>query len=300
MITRLLVPLDGSRLAESVLPAVAWLAATLRSSVVLIHVIERGASATVHGEAHLTTPAQAEAYLEELARRAFPAETAVERHVHAAEVDNVPASIAAHVGELGGDLIVMCAHGRSGARDLLLGTNAQRVIALGRTPVLLFRAAAAERIREFTGRQWLVPLDAEPEHERGLAAIRPLAQACKATLNLLTVVPTFGALSGAQAPGSRMLPGTTARLLEMSVEDARERLQAIGEQLEREGFAVTVTVLRGDPAGVIAEAAEALEIDLIALATHGKPQLGGFWEGSITPKLCRRCSTPLLLVPVRD
>src|SRR5437764_19449 len=55
MYRRLLVPLDGSRLAETVLVVVERLAAVYRATVVLLHVIERGAPATVHGERHLRT-----------------------------------------------------------------------------------------------------------------------------------------------------------------------------------------------------------------------------------------------------
>src|SRR5437588_178242 len=69
MYRRLLVPLDGSRLAETILVVVERLAAVYRATVVLLHVIERGAPATVHGERHLRTAVEAQTYLEGLAAR---------------------------------------------------------------------------------------------------------------------------------------------------------------------------------------------------------------------------------------
>src|SRR5207247_2465328 len=59
----LLVPLDGSRLAETALPAAAELARRLRASVTLLHVLEPDAPPTVHGDRHLRSPAEAEGYL---------------------------------------------------------------------------------------------------------------------------------------------------------------------------------------------------------------------------------------------
>ena len=72
MFKHLLVPLDGSHLAEAALPAAACLAEHLGASITLIHIIERDVSGEIHGERHLKTPAEANAYLEAVAGRTFP------------------------------------------------------------------------------------------------------------------------------------------------------------------------------------------------------------------------------------
>ena len=72
MFKHLLVPLDGSQLAEAALPAAAYLAQKLDATVTLVHIIEHDAPAEVHGERHLTNADEANAYLTEVARRAFP------------------------------------------------------------------------------------------------------------------------------------------------------------------------------------------------------------------------------------
>ena len=66
-----------------------------------------------------------------------------------------------------------------------------------------------------------------------------------------------------------------------------------------EGFEASAHVLRGDPAKVIMDAALSAQIDLIALATHGKTGMDAFWAGSVTHKICSQSKVPLLLIPVK-
>src|SRR5205823_11078084 len=66
---RILVPLDGSRLAESVLPVTVVMAQVLDARIMLLHIIEEHAPQTIHGEQHLTSPEQAEAYLTQIVER---------------------------------------------------------------------------------------------------------------------------------------------------------------------------------------------------------------------------------------
>src|SRR5438105_1325724 len=103
----LLVPLDGSRLAEAVLPVVDRFASTLQAKVMLLHVIERGAPATVHGEHHLQTTEEAATYLQVQAERLRVHGIAVETHVHEVPEGDVARSIAAHAQEERADLIVL-------------------------------------------------------------------------------------------------------------------------------------------------------------------------------------------------
>ena len=68
-IRRILVPLDGSRLAEWVLPPAVSLARHLGAQLTLLHVMERGAPSSVHGERHLTQIEEADRYLADVAAR---------------------------------------------------------------------------------------------------------------------------------------------------------------------------------------------------------------------------------------
>ncbi|MDD4052712.1 MAG: universal stress protein [candidate division Zixibacteria bacterium] len=296
MFKRLLVPLDGSPLAETILPAAAFLATHLEASVVLIHVIEPDAPSAVHGQRHLRTAGEAEAYLREVAMAAFPPEIRVETHVHAEKIDSVTKSIAAHVTEFGSELILMCTHGKGGAKRLLFGSNAQQIASLGEVPMLLFPATIGSPA-PFAMNNLLVPLDGQPEHEHSLPIAADLARRCGAALHLVRVVHTYGDLSGPWVQSSRLLPGTTSRMLEMAVQEAQEYLDNLAKSLGQGQTPVTTEVLRGDPAQVIGEAAAVGGSDLIVVGTHGKIGTDAFWSGSVASKICLSCDTPLLLIP---
>jgi nucleotide-binding universal stress UspA family protein len=296
----LLVPLDGSRMAEASLPAAVYLARTLGAAVTLFHVIERGAPQDIHGERHLTGPEEARAYLDEVASRAFPADLSVERHVHSSEVDDVARSIVEHVGELGPDLIVMCTHGRGGLRGWLFGRIAQQVVGLGATPVLLVPPEGAGESPAFSCSRMMVALDGNPDHEEGLKVAASLAGIVGAGVSLVMAVHTISTLSGEQAATAKLLPGATHALLDLAEEDAREYLRRHVAALQAEGLAATADVGRGDPVDVILGASKRRMADLIVLATHGKTGMDAFWSGSATPNVASRSVLPLLLVPVQE
>ncbi len=302
MFKHLLVPLDGSQLAEAALPAAAYMAQALGARVTLVHVIERRPPQEIHGERHLSAPGEAESYLAGVADRAFPEGAHVEWHVHSNEVRDVARSLAQHVEELGPDLIVMCTHGRGGLRNWLLGSIAQQVIALGTTPVLLVQPEGSGESPVFVCERLLVPLDGNPEHEQGLDVAVDLAHGCGADLHLMMVVHTLGTLPGERAATARLLPGATSLLLDMSEEGAEQLLHQKVAQLRSSDLPttpMTVEVSRGDPALAIVRTAQRVQADVVVLGTHGKAGLDAFWSGSVAPQVASRSRVPLLLVPVR-
>jgi nucleotide-binding universal stress UspA family protein len=297
MFKRLLVPLDGSNLAEAAVPAAAYLAQTLAAPAILIHVIERDAPKAVHGQRHLTTEDEACAYLSQIATQYFPAGLQIELHVHTSAVSDVADSIVQHVAEFGSDLIVMCTHGHGGLRRLLFGPIAQQVINLGKTPLLLIRPDKGQTLPNFACHQLLVPLDGNPDHEQALTVAAALAHVYAAELHLVSVIQTLDTLSGQRAATAKILPGTTSALLDLKQKSAAEYLQQHTARLQAAGLAVTNEVTRGEPAKLIVRAARQVNADLIVLGTHGKTSLDAFWSGSITPKIVGQTQTPLLLVP---
>jgi nucleotide-binding universal stress UspA family protein len=298
MFKHILVPIDGSSLAEAALPAAAFLAEKLRARVTLMHVVEKNAPDEVHGQPHLQHPQEAERYLRELARRAFPKKTPIDCHVHTNEVDDVAGSIVAHSEELSHDLVIMCSHGKGAALHLFLGSIAQSVIARGSQPVLITHPDEQGGAPPFSCRHILVPMDDDPEHAQALPVAKDLARACGATLHLIAVIPELATISGGKAVASRLLPGTTSRLLDLATQDAEHYFQGIEAELRAEGFQASAHVLRGDPASVIVEAAMRAQIDMIVLGTHGKTGMDAFWSGSVAHRICSQSRIPLLLIPV--
>jgi len=296
----LLVPLDGSQLAEAVLPAVARLAKLSETRVTLLHVIEENAPREVHGYRHLVDPDEAGNYIEEVASRPILAGLNIERHVHTTEVDNVARSIVAHTEEIGADLVVMCTHGGGGLRHFILGSIAQQVLSLGKTPLLLITPQETGEAPAFGCQRILVPLDGNPDHEQGLAVAADLAANCAGVLHIVAVVYTLDSLPSDQISSAIFLPGATSAVLELNQQGVMVYLQNLVKRIGSENLDVTAEVQRGDPVKGILQSAKNAKSDLIVMATHGKSAMGGFWSGSLTPKLLNRKALPLLLVPVEE
>ena len=166
--THLLVTLDGSRLAESAIRPTITLARRLGARVTLLHILERDAPETIHGERHLTNIGEAAAYLHGIASRFADAGVAVETHAHPSPEEDVAASIAVHALGHRADLILMCAHGRGGWRDWFLGGIAQRTVRRAAAPILLIRQETKGPETTFAPRTVTVALDGTAEGERAL------------------------------------------------------------------------------------------------------------------------------------
>ncbi len=296
MVRHVLVPLDGSVLAESALPAAAATAAAFKASITLFHVLEEWAPETVHGHPHLTAGDQAQAYLTEVAKRPLLRNLTVECHVHRARTEDVADSIMAHADELGADLVVLSTHGRGGLKDFLFGSIAFRALARGRTPILLVNPTAAGESPDFLCRRILVPLDGTEAHEPSLPVAARLARGWKAAVHLAVVVPTAGTLSGHGAAAGVLMPMATRAMLDLAEEDAAEYVKGVRARLAGEDLAVTWSVIRGEPTDCLVEAARKAEADVVVMATHARKALESFWSGSQTPKLMQRLGRPILLV----
>jgi nucleotide-binding universal stress UspA family protein len=291
---RILVPLDGSRLAESVLPMTTLLARCLDAKISLLHIIEEDPPQTVHGEAHLTNEQEAEAYLNAIAQRLGP-DLAIEQHVHGTEEHDVALSVASHAGELEADMVALCTHGRSGLRRVVSGSIAQQVLRRVLVPVLLVRPPM-ETPREL--RTLLVPLDGTSEGEAALPVASDIASSCGASLNLVRVVPTVTTVTGDNSAAARLIPLSTAVTLDAEEVQARNYLSSTVDRMQAGQTSTASEVKRGDTIQALAQAASSA--DLIVLSTHGRAGLGALWIGSVAAGLSGKTARPLLLVRIPD
>lgn len=292
----LLVPLDGSRLAEAVLPAVMCLAGRFQAAVTLLHILEQRAPAMVHGERHLTDVAEAEGYLGSMAMGLRAAGVAVRTHVHASRETDVARSIVDHTHELAPDLIVLCAHGRGGLRGMLYGSIAQQVLQQSTCPILVLRPTDAGGASPFHPRRILVPLDGTAAHEPALPVAVAIARAFDATLHLVMVIPTLATLSRERAATGMLLPTTTQALLDMAEQGGADYLAHIAAQCRADGLAVLAEIARGDAVPALLACAARVDADLLVLASHGRAGIDALLTGSVAPCLARRAISPLLLV----
>jgi len=295
-VKHLIVPLDGSHLAEAALPIARQLAQKLGAPVTLVHLIERNPPQQIHGEHHLSNPEEAERYLSELSRRLFPSDPRVEQHVHVTEITDVPRAIAEHATELGSDLVVMCAHGQIGLRKLLFGSIAQRVAASSAVPVLLIRPGEAGAAPMLNERPLLVLLDGTGVHGKSLPLAAALAKACGVSLHLAVVVPTLRTLTGVGAASGLLLPVTTTQILQLAYTDASDYLSRQITVLQAQGLSAVGEVLRGEPSEIIVKAARHVVPNLIVLGIHSEEGLAAFLSNSAVSKVASSTPLPLLLV----
>jgi nucleotide-binding universal stress UspA family protein len=299
MFKHVLVPLDGSSLAEQVIPIVQALAMKINAKITLLHVIEENAPEKIHGEHHLKTENEAMQYLENIAEMMRNGGLKVNTHVHTRCVEDVAESLVEHSTEIDHDLIVLCAHGENGWKDRIIGSIAQQVIGMGKLPVLLLQPDE-DFIKNNNGsfHKFLLALDGKEDHEAGVDKSIELAKALDADLHLLTVINTLSTLSGTEAATGILLPSATAAMLEIVEEDAEEHLKEKAAALRKRGFNVSLDVHRGDPVQWIVKDSQTHGCDLIVLGTHGRSGINAFWAGSSAPRIPGLTKTALLLIPV--
>jgi nucleotide-binding universal stress UspA family protein len=159
MYKRALVPLDGSMVAETIIPLILEIAGPLDMEVVLLRVVQPTPPVVIEGTRHIEVEdvearrLDAQEYLASLAAelrdKGVRVGTRVRRGLPSEE-------IAAAAGEEGADLIAMSTHGRSGLGRLLFGSVAEAVLRHSEIPVFLMRATEAQvakrAARETVGR----------------------------------------------------------------------------------------------------------------------------------------------------
>ena len=146
MFNRILVPLDGSKLAECVFPYVEDIAKIRTSMVELVTVFEPF-EMPPHGgmvfdeenekEYNECSKKNAEAYIQKIKGRFQSKGIDTESAILVGKVDK---SLVDYANDHDFDLIVMATHGRSGVERWIMGSIADKLIHYSTTPVLLIRA----------------------------------------------------------------------------------------------------------------------------------------------------------------
>jgi nucleotide-binding universal stress UspA family protein len=283
----ILVPLDGSRLAEQALPTAIALAERTKAKVRF---------ALVHPEHYpplLIEPARV--YLKQLTLR-FRGQLG--RSLSSIVlVGPVAPSLARHAREIGADLVVMTTHGRSGVSRAWLGSVTDQLIRMLEVPVLVVRAPDPDaEANPMSFSRILVPLDGSALAETVLEPAAALAQLCQATIGLVQVVqPVFLAAEPA-------LPYPAAyddELTALERNAAEEYLRRVGHRLQNVGVDTSEAAVLGSgpTAESILELARPDQVGLVALATHGWGGLRRLMLGSVADKLVRSAAVPVLVVP---
>lgn len=293
--THILVPLDGSPLAETILPFVEALARRTHGYVTLLHVTAVPEGVSDH-------PA-----LDQMVRR--DGELA-ERYLHdqrrrmtAAGIDAVVAVVAArpaeeivrHAERMDVDVVALATHGRSGIQAWAHGSVADAVLHTTRTPLLLVRpgdqwAAAPHDIERV-----IVPLDGSWEAETALAVAESIAGEGLPLVLMRCVEPL--SIGFVADPSGIPYVGMQSIITAM-MQDARDYLEEVAERLRKRGMAVTTEVSVGAAASGIAAYARCSPGSVVVLASHARAGWRRVVLGSVARRVAQIVPTPVVVCPL--
>jgi len=299
MFRSLVVPLDGSELAERAIPYAIRLAQASHARVVLTQAVLGPPPATLDGSdwerGQLDALAAVRTYLTEMADSMSGQVDAVEI---AMPYGRAAEKILETIERYQADCVVMTTHGRTGFAHLLHGSVTEAVLAKCGVPVFVVYARPGEAVAPTlspASARLLVAQD-------GSSFDAPVLQAAVEMLGprgdiVLTSVVT---------PPERILYDDTGRHVlayldqqEGSLKrEARDYLTDVADSLRSapRPINVKVDVRMGDAADGIAMAALDTQADLIVMATHGRTGINRALFGSVAGAVLRTATTPVVLI----
>lgn len=294
MYKQILVPLDGSSVAEQVLPYARFLAGGLDLPVALLGIVELAFSMSKEKAQYF------DATIEDSARRSRDylkkiAQTFPRANVSFAVEKGRPEEVI--IAKAGADkqtLVTMSTHGRSGLDRWLLGSVAEKVLRGSANPLLLIRARAEAKTEgEMTLKSVVVPLDGSEVAESILPEVIEVAK----KLNIQTVlfracnVP-YSAFGGGHSQYpliNELLGGIKA--------EAREYLEAKTVELKKQGLdKVSYVLQEGIGADEIISFGQRTPDNMIAMCTHGWSGVKRWVLGSVTETVVRHSGDPVLVL----
>jgi len=139
----------------------------------------------------------------------------------------------------------------------------------------------------------LCPIDFSKPSFEGLKAAGELAQASSAELILINVVQPVVGIAEPETPASYTVQEHYEQMSTM----ARRLFEDVVKNRVPGGVAVRTKVVGGQPADEIVREAEAEKVDIIVTATHGWTGWRRFIFGSVTEKVVRLSTCPVLTIP---
>ena len=298
MFTQVLVPLDRSPLAEQALGQAVAIARASHAAldVVLVHepLPFAGFRDAPWNAEHLSDDQK---YLEMIAKEAMSGATLSVSH---AVLEGGPAEmICERARDVDADLIVMTSHGRTGLSRAWLGSIADAVIRRSSVPVLLLRPIDGTSRRDAAHhlfRNVLVLLDGSSLASTILTPALALARSGGGRLILMRVIqPVPSMVLDAGMSFAYPPPLSDDEATEALVEEAKQQLSTIATQTDSDGVVIETHVAVGaHVAQAILDYVNAHEIDVIAMATHGRGASRNL-IGSTADKVLRGSGVPMLI-----
>jgi nucleotide-binding universal stress UspA family protein len=295
MYTRMLITLDGSEVAEQVLPYARFLAKGLAIPVDLLEVVDADAL-------QLLADPERGRYIDiVLAEKAHSCQSylnAVARSFDGLPVKCFVANGKAEeiiIEKAGGEantLIVMATHGRSGIQRWLLGSVAEKVLNGANNHLLLVRASEQGKTDgEAALKTVVVALDGSPLAEKVLPLVVDLAKKVKLKVVFIRAYALPSTIS-AEEYGSHQTD-----LIDHIAWEARDYLEKKIREVKDQGLVDVEAVVKfGYGAQEIIALGRDTPDNFIAMCTHGRSGIGRWVLGSVTQRVVQHSGDPVLII----
>jgi nucleotide-binding universal stress UspA family protein len=302
---RVLVPLDGSRLAERAIPVAAALAGS-GGTITFMHVVPdpeplRGIFGSMLATSDDVLRMEHEtgaAMMEEIARQ-WQSVLGKEPSIHVTPGDPAEMILKA-VREVGATMIAIASHGRGMAGRLAFGSVADRIARSSDVPVLIVHPEDGTEEVQVTPQKAeitriLVPLDGSDTSAEALPVATALAQSSGASVHLVQAINPSAMLLPSPVGAAHYPAELYQEVADEMKTSAKETLTTAESDISSGGVNVTQVVIEG-PA-VAAIESEVKEGDLIVMTSHGRGGFRRWLLGSVSEKLIRSGAAPVVLVP---
>jgi nucleotide-binding universal stress UspA family protein len=298
MYDRILVPLDGSEVAEQVLPYVKLLARPGKVPITLLRVVEpipydliAVAVRVPVDEVNADIQANAQQYLEKMAAPLREESLPVSLKVLS---DPAAACIVNEAAGAPGTLIAMSTHGRSGVSRWAFGSVTGKVIQTTANPLLIIRSSDDSTPEsEIVIDNVIAPLDGSELAEQILPHVADLAKNLDLSVTLLRITPSAGdyyRFMDYPIPEFDDLP-------EQMDAQALAYLENHGKWLRQQGVTrVEERLSHGSSAIAVTDFAKETPNNLIVMTTHGRSGVGRWILGSVADRVVRHSGDPVLVV----
>ena len=296
MFDKILIPLDGSELAERALKPGMALAEQSDADVFLLSVpvieyafVEErmGAGFVVPDQMLVQSRRDLKAYHEDI--RTHYAHPNVRIHTAVTEGDEAGVIVDTAVRE-NVDLIVMSTHGRSGFSRWMLGSVTERVLRQAPCPVLVIR-------EDRPLQHIMIALDGSALSEYALTPGLEVAANLGSRLTLFSVESSEDVDPSFVAELERVEAGLGAKTVEDFYHRTENYLQRLQIRLQGKlDQAIHLAPRTGPIVQSILDYIETDKVDLVVMATHGRTGLQRWVYGSVTEKVMRSVDCAMLIV----
>jgi nucleotide-binding universal stress UspA family protein len=295
VINHILVPLDGSELAECVLPHVMAIASVTNALITTIHVLERqvskNGSAAIDPVGWHMQKQEAQSYLDRAVKTLQKGGLRVEQAV----MEGNPAeAIIDYANSNTVDLIVLSSHGRTGLGGWNMSSVVQNILLRSYKSTLLVRAFAAPLDNVRYNRLFLAS-DGSTRSEYILPFALTLAQAHHSQVIFGTVIQKPQTIQ--RFPLSDEVADLIEQLIDKNRTDASRYLDQLSNQLSLKGLSASGEIVVAENViGALYDMVEESHADLVMIAAHGHSGERRWPYGSIAASLIAYGSMPLMIM----